>query len=385
MENVNKRIFGLDLVRCIAILLVLIAHSDFFFGPVFKDTLIDKALGRLVYYPFGFYGVEIFFVLSGFLIGRIIIKEIFEQGNWRNLLNFYIRRWFRTLPLYYLVMLVIFLYPTGAEFSWTNLLFLQNFNSEDLGYYPVTWSLSVEEWFYFTIPMVMLLYTFLLKNKGPKTFMTICFGIIGISLALRILMYFYGEQSFDFGTRKQVFLRMDSLIMGVILAGVKFYFEDIYNYLLSKRKKLLIYSLFGFILCEIWFAIHNREALNSSFFSRTIYFNLVSIICSMFMVSMDGINLPKNKRLVKLISTISIISYSLYLLHFKIYAIVSDILTLNNLAIGILGYLLALSLTIVISFFVNKYFEIPIMNLRDNIKFLSRDGVKRDVSKAKGA
>lgn len=175
MENVNKRIFGLDLVRCIAILLVLIAHSDFFFGPVFKDTLIDKALGRLVYYPFGFYGVEIFFVLSGFLIGRIIIKEIFEQGNWRNLLNFYIRRWFRTLPLYYLVMLVIFLYPTGAEFSWTNLLFLQNFNSEDLGYYPVTWSLSVEEWFYFTIPMVMLLYTFLLKNKGPKTFMTICF------------------------------------------------------------------------------------------------------------------------------------------------------------------------------------------------------------------
>ncbi|MGG6468520.1 acyltransferase [Saccharococcus caldoxylosilyticus] len=338
-----------------------------------------------MYYPFGFYGVEIFFVLSGFLIGRIIIKEIFEQGNWRNLLNFYIRRWFRTLPLYYLVMLVIFLYPTGAEFSWTNLLFLQNFNSEDLGYYPVTWSLSVEEWFYFTIPMVMLLYTFLLKNKGPKTFMTICFGIIGISLALRILMYFYGEQSFDFGTRKQVFLRMDSLIMGVILAGVKFYFEDIYNYLLSKRKKLLIYSLFGFILCEIWFAIHNREALNSSFFSRTIYFNLVSIICSMFMVSMDGINLPKNKRLVKLISTISIISYSLYLLHFKIYAIVSDILTLNNLAIGILGYLLALSLTIVISFFVNKYFEIPVMNLRDNIKFLSRDGVKRDVSKAKGA
>ena len=89
--STSKRNFGLDLVRAIAILLVLITHIG-----LKSDYVGGLEIGNL--------GVEFFFVLSGFLIGGILIKDFSNGGvNIPVIANFWIRRWFRTLPVYYLV------------------------------------------------------------------------------------------------------------------------------------------------------------------------------------------------------------------------------------------------------------------------------------------
>ena len=93
----NKRVFGLDVMRAAAILIVVDAHAtialkDYYSGAFWHHLLPD--------------GVELFFVLSGFLIGGILIRSYEKNGGFDRdlLLNFWTRRWFRTLPAYYFVL-----------------------------------------------------------------------------------------------------------------------------------------------------------------------------------------------------------------------------------------------------------------------------------------
>src|SRR6185437_6603625 len=98
MIATNSRIYGLDLLRAYAILAVVASHGQSFLQP---DNILRKAIGRL-YTD----GVSVFFVLSGFLIGSILLKTINEQEfNSKKLLHFWIRRWFRTLPTYFLFLI----------------------------------------------------------------------------------------------------------------------------------------------------------------------------------------------------------------------------------------------------------------------------------------
>src|ERR1035437_3385980 len=106
----------------------------------------------------GSIGVEIFFVLSGFLIGGILFREI-DKGNSfvKTLINFWIRRWFRILPLYYAVLLFKFI-AIDHSIGWNILYyfaFLQN-NFYGINYFSVSWSLVVEEWFYLFAPLFLL-------------------------------------------------------------------------------------------------------------------------------------------------------------------------------------------------------------------------------------
>ena len=83
-----KRNFGLDLCRAIAIIMVIISHIRGYFSRYFYVDFLGIN---------GFFAVELFFVLSGFLIGKIIIKDLVVSEN-KDLKKFYLRRWFRTLP-----------------------------------------------------------------------------------------------------------------------------------------------------------------------------------------------------------------------------------------------------------------------------------------------
>src|SRR5258708_1726234 len=98
-QTEHKRIYGLDILRAIAILLVLYSHSIPFLSGIFSSKLLSLPIID---------GVSIFFVLSGFLIGGILIKIIEKEGVSKvGLLNFWIRRWMRTLPLYYFVLTLL--------------------------------------------------------------------------------------------------------------------------------------------------------------------------------------------------------------------------------------------------------------------------------------
>ena len=178
MENVKRRaprIFGLDILRAVAIMCVIVAHTYAAMAPNIQSDNIAFYLGYI--------GVEIFFVLSGFLIAMSYellamsssITTRSGQSSW--LKAFWIRRWLRTLPNYYLILIIFFWFSIfiKKDFNngyWYYAIFSQNLFQRMLGFFMVSWSLSIEEWFYLLFPLLLIFFsTFqkLLKMRTRET------------------------------------------------------------------------------------------------------------------------------------------------------------------------------------------------------------------------
>lgn len=194
------RIPALDGIRAIAVLLVMWYHSyafGMFPGGVGSSV---KTIGQT--------GVDLFFVLSGFLITRILIREKGKSGYYK---SFYIKRSLRILPLYY-IFLVLYLSVHGAwgqEGAWWAFVFLQNiplaFGDAYSG--PVHyWSLGVEEHFY-------LIWPFLICLINPRRMWVLGFFGILLSIVLRVVFVNY-----DYGYFYFSITRLDGLCMGAWLA-----------------------------------------------------------------------------------------------------------------------------------------------------------------------
>ena len=96
----EKRIFGLDLMRAIAIIMVMCSHTLWIVPEM-------RGITRKLFSVFGILGVDVFFVLSGFLIGRILYKMyISTDFTFKDMTYSWVRRWFRTLPNYYLALVI---------------------------------------------------------------------------------------------------------------------------------------------------------------------------------------------------------------------------------------------------------------------------------------
>ena len=202
--------FGLDLLRAAAVLMVVSSHAGMlgarWFGVEDPPELAVS----------GFFGVEAFFVLSGFLIGRIILATVAADPRGPVLRTFLIRRWARTLPLYYLLVAVLFVFwPPGGPAGRTLPYFLtltQNLAWKTREFwFPVTWSLAVEEWFYLLFPLLVLA---LARRRGASGGMATATGVfLLVPLALRALL----PAGIDWNdvTRQVVVLRLDAIAFGV--------------------------------------------------------------------------------------------------------------------------------------------------------------------------
>ena len=227
-EELNlERVFGLDVLRFLAITLVLISHSR---------VLLKQIIGEAQEYLkiTGYIGVDLFFVLSGFLIGAILIKT-FEKENHINFLGlkkFWKRRWFRTLPTYFLVLHLNLLVALIFDHSLENLLFYyffsQNIVSVHPPFFPEAWSLSVEEWFYMITPFSFFIIDKLMWHNSVKN--KILVGIIfvwSISFFSRVFLTLNVESSWliwDRILRLMVPFRLDSIMMGVLFGWWNHYY-----------------------------------------------------------------------------------------------------------------------------------------------------------------
>lgn len=181
-----KRIYGLDILRALAILPVVAGH-----GAALMPEKISKKIGFLFYD-----GVSIFFVLSGFLIGGILIK-ILEKGTFgsQQLFNFWIRRWFRTIPNYFLILTTLLLlnYLFVNNFNvWDYklyFLFSQNLFSNHPSFFPEAWSLSIEEWFYLLIPIIIYILLKLFKVSSKNSVIITAVFIIFCVTAFRCFKF----------------------------------------------------------------------------------------------------------------------------------------------------------------------------------------------------
>lgn len=363
-----NRNIGLDIIRSFAIILVLICHGiTIFYNPKFNSQITSNFLENTSAVT-GLFGVELFFILSGFLIGRILIKDILPAKSWSALKVFYIRRWFRTLPLYYLMVLGFFV-VTGRTHYWENLIFIQNLNEEHLDKFPVSWSLSVEEWFYLLIPVLFIIARKVFNNE-KKAFFIICFSIIFIELSARVGYTLMENPTFNQDIRKQVHFRLDSLMIGVLLAGINVYYKKTYD-IIAKSKSLFIFSSLMLLAGLIYMFLINND-IDSSFFAKTSYFTLNSIFIAFVLAYFESskrLNNINSKIFNKLIYIISITSYASYLIHVYIFRAISKFSFnhISNWIILLFIWLIAVTIVIFVSYLVYKYFEKPIMKYRDKI------------------
>ena len=204
----RPRVFGLDLIRSIAIALVFYEHTKQAFDGAGRTGLPDLPDG-----------VEPFYILSGFLIGGLLL-EIADKGvTFRGWITFMIRRWMRTLPLYYIILIGLFVaWPPKQDVADHVLYYgtmLQNlaWRMPHGNWFGVTWSLAVEEWFYLLFSITFLGLHSRLGRRGQ----TIAFAVF---LILPLLARFFMplDVDWDFDIRKIVLLRLDAIAYGAILA-----------------------------------------------------------------------------------------------------------------------------------------------------------------------
>ena len=364
--NLKERIFGLDVLRATAIIMVVSSHVLWIYPK-------SKAFIPTLFELFGFWGVELFFVLSGFLIGSILYKTfINENFALKSVFHFLKRRWFRTLPNYYLVLLLNILIAFFLGFSIENagsyFLFLQNFASKSPAFFPESWSLSVEEFAYLLLPFVLFLGTFgVIKNKS-KRFLIIVFSLFIIFVFAKVV--FNSTQTvsnltdWNSNLKSVVIYRIDAILVGVLIAWIRFNFEAFWK----KYKVLFAFvgiGIFFFLLFGI--TSSNLRIEQSQFFWNVIYLSLTSFgfafffpIFSEWKVSNSWLKFP--------IEFTSKISYSIYLLHYsvilqllKVFIDTSQMSTTERHFFT----LIYLTITFLLSYILYRFYEKPMMNLRD--------------------
>ncbi|MDP7237992.1 MAG: acyltransferase [Candidatus Latescibacteria bacterium] len=349
---------GLDFIRALAIGLVLMGHVLSMTGLDSDDSFI-----RLVVFVFlGYAGVEIFFVLSGFLIGRILINNI---ENNISIFNFWWRRWLRTLPTYLLFLtvnyIIIIYYSWGISLFQIPkyALFIQNlFYPIQQVFFTESWSLAVEEWFYLLIPIV--LYSF--KNTIQRAHVSLIWILSGLILLFLHIRLFYSMFLnpitdifvWNSNLRQIVVLRMDSLLVGILGSYVAKYHAGIFN----KYKSQL--GIIG--LCFITF-------LTIQFFSFSIeglYFSVFyPVLFSVFVLLVFPYIMPYrfSQKTTHVMGFISKSSYVVYLSHLPILNLMTYYLSekVNHPVLLVIPWLFV---TYGLSYLIHMYFEKPIMDLR---------------------
>jgi|TARA_B100001057_G_scaffold489693_1_gene576430 peptidoglycan/LPS O-acetylase OafA/YrhL len=348
----------IDGLRAIAVGAVILYHAQ---------------ITILGYQPFrgGFIGVDIFFVISGYLITSIILKELITTGSF-SFKHFYERRIRRILPVLLFVMLVslpfawIYLLPSSFEDFSKSIIYSLGFGSNFYFHYSGqqygalsgllkpflhTWSLSVEEQFYILFP-IFLIVTF-------KYFRKYLIHILILGFIISLGLADWGSRNYPSFNFYVLPSRGWELLAGSILA----YFEVIFGHR-SKNKTLnLILPIIGLFLIGHSILFFKDEMFHPSFYTLSPIIG----VCLIIWFS------SKNELITKILSTklfvgIGLISYSLYLWHYPIFAFVR----LIGFAEGVINKIIIGLIILILSIISYYLIEKPFRNKKYNFIKISK-------------
>ena len=311
----NNRLPGLDTLRALAIAVVMAFHLDGLLPDIFGP--IER---------FGWMGVDLFFVLSGYLIGSQLLKPV-HDGRGVSLLDFYRERAYRILPVYLVVLALYVFWPLwreepGMSPLWQFLTFTENFfdNYSINQAFSHVWSLCVEEHFYLLLPMLVVLMS--RKAAAWKT-MALLVLFVALGLGVRSYVYFHGllplgRGGDDFSVRYieriyyPTYTRLDGLLAGVALALMRIFRPGWWSAILQRANWLLAGGA-ALLACTLWIFADRLGPVGT-----VIGFPLMAVAMGMLvMVAADRrcwfgrVRVPGAKMVATL-------SYSLYLMHKEI-------------------------------------------------------------------
>ena len=360
-NNKSKYLPSIDSLRALAVLAVIIYHVD------------------VNYLPGGFLGVDLFFVLSGYLISSLIIKEYRKTGS-LNLYNFYIRRARRLLPAVYfmitvgLVVMVLFnevllrkshldaifgyIYSSNWWYIFHKLDYFDSFGAQSP--FKHLWSLAIEEQFYMIFPLLFLLINRKKKSKDGtyklnKNFLYVVLGLILVSLIAHILLFDINNISrIYFGTDTRAF----SLLVGVV-GAILYPMEKLHAK--ETPQQNIMYSVVSLVSIATLITV----MIYTSEYNTWLYrggFLLVAIIGLIVIIS-SGKQHTLMSRLLsfKPVVFIGKISYSLYLWHFPILVLTTPVSEIGNP--NIIFVILRIILTFALATASYVFVETPIRKL----------------------
>ncbi len=348
-------------MRGIAILLVLMRHTIFGMETHSKWLASFLAAGQITWS-----GVDLFFVLSGFLIGGILLDARNSSNYFK---TFYIRRAYRIFPLYY-ALTALFLFRhlpfhifgnlPSLPIPWLAYLTLtQNFWMAHIGWFGgrgmlVTWSLAIEEQFYLTIPLVI-------RKLRPERLPWVLLGVIVGAPLLRAVIYFNLSNG-PFTCFALMPCRADALCLGVLSA-----------YLVRKpgfwnllcRRRDLLYAAAGIFSASLLFMIWRQY---DQFSALMVTFGWTWV--AMFYACWILVAVSRKQGIVQrslcnpVLTWLGTLAYCTYLIHIPLSDAGRRILSLKfgaTPATWLVGGLLGVAATLLIASFSWKYFEKPLL------------------------
>jgi len=339
------RIKGLDFLRGIAIIGVLCRHveTDFFLSTP------------------GGYGVDLFFVLSGFLVSGLLFSEYKRNGK-ANVTRFLVRRGFKIYPAFYFFIvasLAIFAWGYGSYFPAPSILsevfFLQSYIHPMWSH---TWSLAVEEHFYLLLALFIFLAIRFRWIEKPRTMISFLLGAIMISSVLR-LIYVLTTYSILHEPFYYTHLRIDGLFTGALLGYIWHFHKRLIDKIYERKKTMVLLTLM-FIAPAFVFS-------TDSIFMVTIGFNLLHVAFSfsiLMLISEKGEKILFGNWMMQKVSSaicyVGVYSYSIYLWHLPVQNIL--LRSIHDLRIESIVYMLtAIATGIIASLAIEK----PMLRLRD--------------------
>ncbi len=300
----NKRRTELDFLRGIAILLVLLRHENL--------SLITTQIGWI--------GVDLFFVLSGFLVSGILFKE-FKKNNTVKPFLFLIRRGFKIYPLFFTVLILHILYYTNkgliisSDLILPEVFFFQNYK---LGLLGISWSLAIEEHFYILLSIGLFFAYRSGKINNKNTIPSICIFIAISCLLLRIITLLISGDATSLNYFFYTHFRIDSLAFGVLISWLSYFAPSSLDNFVRNNKYLLIGILpILFSPVFIW-QPQSAIVVTIGFSFLYIGFGIVLLLLTTYKDKIEN-NLAALhlSGIYRVIAWIGIYSYAIYLIHLK--------------------------------------------------------------------
>lgn len=391
---------SIDGIRALSILLVLVYHTFLVFHLSHPTENITSMLNELglgwAWAWNGDKGVDVFFVMSGFLITGILLRQVRKVGK-IDLKNFYWRRYLRLTPAYYFMLTVYWLISgPNSEWVWANYLYVNNFI--DYGHQAAgwTWSLAVEEQFYFIYPLILIA---ILKYAKSPSYVLIAMFFISFGVRAAIVLL---DDTIRTTPGSQVYLddtyfnhfftvfydnlhtRFGSLVVGA-LAAYYFHFHQEKLQQIANSKTGVLLTVVGLALVVFFMAFPAFSTDYDQHQGFTIFYYIVNrnlfslgigfIIIAMLLQQHFIANALRSFFSLPFWYPIASLSYSLYLIHLVVMIIV--IPAIINLTVMMpaqypwsmgeilfYGFLVSSIFSFVIATLMYLFIEKPIMNLR---------------------
>ncbi|HEX3376643.1 MAG TPA: acyltransferase [Candidatus Acidoferrales bacterium] len=295
----DGRSIELDFVRGVAILLVIGFHALSPETPFAVFRGIEASLKAV-----GWSGVDLFFVLSGFLVGGVLLSEYKKTGA-LDVKRFIIRRGLKIWPAYYFYILfqvIVHRHPIHS-FLWANLLHIQNYVGSSLDH---TWTLSIEEHFYLFLSISI---GWMVLRKWPIRKMIFTFTtLLAVVLAARCAAWSLGAREMaEHGTHT----RIDSLLFGVILTALMQFYPAKFEWIAGR--KVLLMSIWISAMAFMAYANH-KPALLYTVGYTWIYLGYAAFMLLLYRHS----GVIRHFVLYRVIAKIGVYSYGIYLWHLAV-------------------------------------------------------------------